>query len=152
MKISERTVRILLQGLTNEQASSAIRSFELDMYENGYLADQSRQMARIGNLLESNELTVEQIMHCMAEDEFETAERVERRPKDWGQIRKRVFKRDGHVCAYCRTTKSPLEIDHVHPVAEGGTHDMENLVVACRPCNMSKRANFPEFWAGRATS
>ena len=33
-----------------------------------------------------------------------------------------------------------LEIDHVHPVAEGGTNDMDNLVTACWDCNRGKGA------------
>ena len=30
------------------------------------------------------------------------------------------------------------EVEHVHPLALGGTNDLENLMVACGPCNESK--------------
>lgn len=31
-----------------------------------------------------------------------------------------------------------LVVDHVHPVAEGGTNDILNLITACQPCNAGK--------------
>jgi 5-methylcytosine-specific restriction endonuclease McrA len=50
--------------------------------------------------------------------------------------RKAVFARDGHVCQYCG---APAEnIDHVIPRSKGGTHTWDNVVAACRPCNMRK--------------
>lgn len=51
-----------------------------------------------------------------------------------------VFKRDGFTCQYCgrKTPNVVLEVDHVVPVAEGGTNDMENLVTSCYECNRGK--------------
>lgn len=53
-----------------------------------------------------------------------------------------VFKRDGFKCAYCGTTppKVVLEVDHVVPLAAGGTDDIDNLVTACWDCNHGKGA------------
>lgn len=51
-----------------------------------------------------------------------------------------VFKRDEFTCQYCGA-KAPdaiLHIDHIVPVAEGGTNDILNLVTACRDCNLGK--------------
>lgn len=59
------------------------------------------------------------------------------------KLRFDVFKRDGFKCVYCSATPSEtvlLEIDHVHPVAEGGANDMDNLVTACWDCNRGKGA------------
>ena len=58
------------------------------------------------------------------------------------KIRFEVFKRDHFTCRYCgRTTPQViLEIDHIVPVAEGGTDDTENLVTACYECNRGKGA------------
>lgn len=52
-----------------------------------------------------------------------------------------VFKRDGFQCAYCGKTPPEivLEVDHIEPVSEGGTDDMENLLTACFDCNRGKR-------------
>lgn len=41
-------------------------------------------------------------------------------------------------CTYCGETSGPFEIDHIFPWARGGTHERENLTLACRPCNRSK--------------
>lgn len=42
----------------------------------------------------------------------------------------------------CGRDKSevPLEVDHVIPVAEGGTDELSNLATLCRPCNNGKSA------------
>jgi 5-methylcytosine-specific restriction endonuclease McrA len=51
--------------------------------------------------------------------------------------RRAVFARDGGCCQYCG---APAEsIDHVVPRAKGGPHTWENVVAACRPCNVRKR-------------
>lgn len=55
------------------------------------------------------------------------------------QTRREVFERDGYVCAYCGSTED-LQIDHIYPWSKGGTHDLNNLQVLCRPCNIHKGA------------
>lgn len=57
-------------------------------------------------------------------------------------VRFEVFKRDGFTCQYCGA-KAPevvLHCDHIHPVAEGGTNDIMNLLTACAACNGGKGA------------
>lgn len=54
-----------------------------------------------------------------------------------------VFKRDQFQCSYCGAHPSEtilLEVDHVHPLAEGGSNDIDNLVTACLDCNRGKGA------------
>ena len=56
-----------------------------------------------------------------------------------------IFKRDGFRCKYCGAVPSDtviLEIDHVKPIAKGGTNDPDNLVTACFSCNRGK-SNVP---------
>lgn len=48
-----------------------------------------------------------------------------------------VFERDGKVCAACGATEN-LTLDHIEPLAAGGTNDLENLQVLCQPCNSRK--------------
>lgn len=55
-------------------------------------------------------------------------------------MRFEVFKRDLFTCRYCGR-KPPdvlLVIDHVVPVCEGGSSDVDNLTTACDPCNAGK--------------
>lgn len=67
-----------------------------------------------------------------------------------------VFKRDGFRCQYCgaHPPSAILHCDHIKPVADGGTNDMENLVTACSNCNLGKAAVsldvIPESLADRA--
>lgn len=49
-------------------------------------------------------------------------------------------------CAYCGAEQGPFEIDHIHPWSRGGTDDRENLTLACRPCNRSKRDKTLAEW------
>ena len=48
-----------------------------------------------------------------------------------------IYKRDGHKCQYCGSTRN-LTIDHIFPASKGGDNTWENLVVACMPCNTRK--------------
>jgi hypothetical protein len=58
------------------------------------------------------------------------------------RLRFEIFKRDGFRCVYCGTTptQSVLHVDHVVPVAEGGTDDPSNLATSCADCNGGKSA------------
>lgn len=53
-----------------------------------------------------------------------------------------VFKRDRFTCQYCggKPPEVTLELDHIHPVAKGGTNDILNLCTSCKECNRGKGA------------
>lgn len=55
-------------------------------------------------------------------------------------VRFDVFKRDAFTCSYCgrRPPTVVLEVDHITPVAGGGTNDIDNLTTACWDCNHGK--------------
>jgi 5-methylcytosine-specific restriction endonuclease McrA len=48
-----------------------------------------------------------------------------------------IYKRDGHKCQYCGSTKD-LTIDHVTPRSKGGNDTWDNMVTCCQPCNSRK--------------
>lgn len=56
------------------------------------------------------------------------------------QLRVRILARDGYACLMCgRTSKEvALHVDHIVPVADGGSDDLENLASLCRECNIGK--------------
>ena len=60
--------------------------------------------------------------------------------------RKNLMLRDGHQCQYCARTPMvrELNIDHVLPRSRGGPDSWENLVTACRVCNLRKGRRTPE--------
>jgi len=69
----------------------------------------------------------------------------DRRPKRKNlgvKLRFEVFKRDKFTCQYCGETAPTvvLQCDHIHPVADGGTNDILNLVTCCVDCNAGKGA------------
>ena len=57
-------------------------------------------------------------------------------------VRFNVFKRDLFCCQYCgrHPPDVTLEVDHITPVAAGGTNVEENLIAACFECNRGKAA------------
>ena len=56
------------------------------------------------------------------------------------QARFDALTRDQYRCIYCGRGSGivELQIDHLVPVAKGGTNDPDNLVAACRDCNAGK--------------
>jgi hypothetical protein len=64
---------------------------------------------------------------------------IEKRPAL--SIRKRffVFKRDKYRCRICKATGVELEVDHINPVAKGGSDALDNLQTLCFSCNRGKR-------------
>lgn len=53
--------------------------------------------------------------------------------------KKNIFKRDAYTCQYCgRDSGERMTIDHVVPKSQGGRTIWENVVSACRACNLRK--------------
>lgn len=78
------------------------------------------------------------------------------------KYRTALLLRDGNRCHYCGVLMTPsnkgdfhpdgMSIDHIVPLAEGGTDDMDNLVLACRRCNLDKRTDsYHEFSLAKQT-
>ena len=66
--------------------------------------------------------------------------------------RQRVFMRDGRSCQLCGTDEGEMHIDHIIPRKVGGGHDLDNLRVLCKSCNLRKGAlNEGVFLARAAT-
>ena len=60
--------------------------------------------------------------------------------------RRTVMLRDNYSCQYCgaQLAKSDLTIDHVVPRVRGGETTWENVVCACKQCNLRKGSKPPE--------
>lgn len=57
------------------------------------------------------------------------------------RLRYAILDRDGFRCHYCKKSDVPLEVDHVIPKSLGGGDAPENLVAACRDCNIGKSSS-----------
>lgn len=61
------------------------------------------------------------------------------------RTRYEVLRRDNHACRYCGASAPDvrLVVDHVTPVALGGSDKPDNLVAACQDCNAGKTSTTP---------
>lgn len=63
------------------------------------------------------------------------------------RLRYEILRRDRFTCRYCGASApdAPMRVDHVTPVALGGTDHPSNLVAACEPCNSGKTSTIEGF-------
>ncbi|CAK0760288.1 5-methylcytosine-specific restriction enzyme A [Gammaproteobacteria bacterium] len=54
------------------------------------------------------------------------------------EAREYLLEKWASECAYCGKKDVPLNIDHIHPKARGGSNRISNLTLACHPCNEQK--------------
>ncbi len=53
--------------------------------------------------------------------------------------KKNILKRDAYTCQYCgHNSGEKMTIDHIIPKSQGGRTVWENVVSACRACNLKK--------------
>lgn len=59
-------------------------------------------------------------------------------------VRKYVYQRNNYQCQSCGKTnqETQLNIDHIIPLAKGGSNDISNLQTLCKQCNQSKKHYF----------
>ena len=62
------------------------------------------------------------------------------------EVREYLLEKFERTCVYCGAKNTPLNIDHVHPKANGGSNRISNLVLACIPCNSRKSAQPVELF------
>lgn len=54
------------------------------------------------------------------------------------EVRHYLLEKWGRCCAYCGKSGIPLQIEHIHPKADGGSDRVSNLTLSCAPCNQAK--------------
>lgn len=54
------------------------------------------------------------------------------------EIREYLLEKWQRNCAYCGIENVPLQIEHIHPRAKGGSNRISNLCLACEKCNIKK--------------
>lgn len=53
-------------------------------------------------------------------------------------------------CWWCtKRVGGKYHVDHVRPLARGGTNNPNNLVISCPDCNLAKNDKLPHEWIGR---
>lgn len=56
------------------------------------------------------------------------------------EVREYLLEKWQRRCAYCDRQNVPLQVEHIHPRARGGSDRVGNLTLACGPCNTKKGA------------
>jgi 5-methylcytosine-specific restriction endonuclease McrA len=54
------------------------------------------------------------------------------------EVREYLLNKWDRKCTYCGAENVPLQVEHIHPKAKGGTNRISNLCLACEPCNIKK--------------
>ena len=88
----------------------------------------------------ANELSAKN-KHTKDDYHITKKQRIRRSPHIPTAIRHEVFKKDNYRCKECgRTSKEVvIEVDHILPVSQGGTDELDNLQTLCLPCNRAKQ-------------
>ena len=60
------------------------------------------------------------------------------KPRQLALTRGNIIKRDDGVCQYCGLKSALMTIDHIIPRNKGGKDSWNNLVTACKKCNIYK--------------
>ena len=64
------------------------------------------------------------------------------------EVREYLLEKFGRKCVYCDAKDVPLQVEHIHPKARGGSNRVSNLTLACGACNAKKAArDIKEFLA-----
>lgn len=58
----------------------------------------------------------------------------------------KMIKNQNNKCYWCGKPLSKYHVDHVIPLAKGGSSDLGNLVVSCPSCNLRKADKSPGAW------
>ena len=56
------------------------------------------------------------------------------------EVREYLLNKWNRECSYCGAKDVPLQIEHIHSKACGGSNRISNLALACQPCNQKKGA------------
>lgn len=62
----------------------------------------------------------------------------------------RQYKAQKGRCYWCgKKLGKSYHVDHIVPIARGGSNAPENIVIACPPCNLSKNDSLPHEWSDK---
>jgi 5-methylcytosine-specific restriction endonuclease McrA len=128
-----RRAFILLYGGVAHAVDEAGDAFDFELWRTLPVREEDDAIPIVGG-----SLRVPRVVHLL---------RYDRTPRVTVRLtRRNLMFRDAHQCQYCgkRPPLRELNIDHVLPRSRGGDDSWENLVTACRICNLRKGWKTPE--------
>lgn len=65
------------------------------------------------------------------------------------ELKQRLYSKNGPNCKLCNKAFpfAALTIDHIIPLAHGGSWHISNLQLACYPCNKEKDDKYTDPWS-----
>ncbi len=124
---------VLLYGGAAQALDEVGEAYDFDLWRSLPVRETDDALPIVGGVLR-----VPRVLHL---------HRYDRTPRVTVRLtRKNLMLRDQHQCQYCgkRPPLRDLNIDHVVPRSRGGDDSWENLVTACRVCNLRKGWKTPE--------
>jgi hypothetical protein len=128
-----RRAFILLYGGSAQALDESGETYDFNLWRMLPVRDDDDAIPIIGGALR-----VPRVVHL---------QRYDRTPRTTVRLtRRNLMFRDGFQCQYCakRPALRDLNIDHVIPRSRGGADTWENLVTACRSCNLKKGWKLPD--------
>jgi len=66
------------------------------------------------------------------------------------EVKEYLLEKWGRACVYCGKDGVPLQVEHIHPKAKGGTNRIGNLTISCAKCNEKKSVrSIGDFLSGK---
>jgi hypothetical protein len=62
-------------------------------------------------------------------------------PPDWEARTKDIRQLAQGICENCGDDQSILDVHHIRPISDGGSHAYDNLICVCRPCHEEHHGN-----------
>lgn len=119
----------------------------------------AKNSAKINAKAKARRAAIPKTRKLLTQEERKRARRVERlarkaREKGNGgrpsrNIKERLFLAQKGRCVYCRELMTEQHIDHILPLALGGSSDDSNLQLLCPDCNNRKGAYHPVEFANK---
>lgn len=111
------------------------------------ICDKCKNTGVIHKILTNNQRICYPCYKRMRRDYYSALNHM-RRARNIGKLSEidlvRIRERD-KACVYCGDNQN-LCFDHISPVSKGGKSEFNNIVLACRKCNISKRNNDVFEW------
>ena len=154
--LSEKDVQRFIIDDNNKHIKIALRStpkslkFAEDLEETFFVPgtrenDDFKLISGMGEFLViiPNDAKNRNRVECLAEKhglKFKNTKKSTARRPISTPLRHEALKRDNYKCKECGATKeiAQLEVDHIIPVSQGGTDELQNLQTLCLICNRSK--------------
>src|SRR3990167_9781233 len=125
---------------TEEKYDYALDKLD-DLIKYGHLREDEKVNAYLASALFAiaNEMSAK---NKPSKDDYEITKKTKIRQRNSvpPAIKHEVFKKNNYKCVECVKTNKDIsiEVDHIIPVSQGGTDELDNLQTLCFHCNRAK--------------